>query len=535
MIPLTVVPMTTSLKAVTVYPDRARIVRQGSLHLDPGIHTLVIGELPVQLNPDSLRASAQGTARARLLGVQVQRSYYKETPAEQVRQLEQQVETLQDELKKLDARVELTRQNRQVVDKLAGHTELYATALAAGELSVDAQLALLDGLGARASQLDEMLHTLAVQRRGIERELQKLTKELEQQRSVRPRERYQANVEVEVLQPGDLTVELSYITSGAHWKPCYDLRLAEAEGQSTLELAYLAQVGQNTGESWDQVSLNLSTARPALARILPELDPWFIGPPPPPTPVRLAAMSAPAPQAKARAVHIRETVNAMDAAPLQFQAEEVTASVDSSGAAVTYGIPVPVTIPPDGSLHKVTVARFPLTPRLDFVSAPRLVPAAYRRARIANDSPYTLLPGEANLFVGDEFIGATPLDLTAPQGEIELYLGSEDRLKVERELKRRDVDKRLIGGRRHLVIGYEIKLENLLPFAASLTLHDQFPVSRHEEIKVRLESAEPKPLEASEMNLLRWEFTLQPHEKRTIRFDFAVDSPQGMEIVGIPS
>jgi uncharacterized protein (TIGR02231 family) len=145
-----------------------------------------------------------------------------------------------------------------------------------------------------------------------------------------------------------------------------------------------------------------------------------------------------------------------------------------------------------------------------------------------------LLPGEANIFVGDEYIGTTPLELTAPQGEIELYLGSEDRLKVERELKRREVDKRLIGGRRHLVIGYEIKLENLLPYAVKLTLHDQFPVSRHEEIKVRLESADPKPVEVSEMNLLRWEFTLEPQEKRSVRFDFVVDSPQGMEIVGIP-
>ena len=217
-----------------------------------------------------------------------------------------------------------------------------------------------------------------------------------------------------------------------------------------------------------------------------------------------------------------------------LRAEEVTAAVDSSGSAVTYAIPAPVTIPPDGSLHKVTIARFPLSPRLDFVSAPKLVPAAYRRARILNSSPYTLLPGEANIFVGDEYIGTTPLELTAPQGEIELYLGSEDRLKVERELKRRDVDKRLIGGRRHMGMGYEIKVENLLPYAAKLTLHDQFPVSRHEEIKVRLESADPKPVEVSEMNLLRWEFTLEPQEKRSVRFDFVVDSPQGMEVAGHP-
>ncbi len=338
-----------------------------------------------------------------------------------------------------------------------------------------------------------------------------------------------------MLQPGELTVELSYIISGAHWTPFYDLRLVEGNSQPRIEMGYLAQVGQNTGESWEAVCLILSTARPAMARTLPELDPWFIGPPPPPRPKHVAMAPAGAPQARmlsTRANRVsEETYDNLE----MLQAEEVPAAVDSSGSAVTYAIPAPVTIPPDGTLHKVTIARFTLSPRLDFVSAPKLVPAAYRRARILNSGPYTLLPGEANIFVGDEYIGTTPLELTAPQGEIELYLGSEDRLKVERELKRRDVDKRLIGGRRHMGVGYEIKVENLLPYAAKLTLHDQFPISRHEEIKVRLESADPKPVEVSEMNLLRWEFTLEPQEKRSVRFDFVVDSPQGMEISGVPA
>ena len=280
--------LTTSLKAVTVYPDRARVVRQGTLQLGSGLHTVVISELPLQINADSLRAAARGTARARLLGVQVQRSFYTETPAERVRQLEQQVEARQDDLKKLDARAELARQNRQVLDKLAGHTDMYAAALAAGEMSVEAQLALLAGLGSRAGELDESLQALAVERRSLERELQKLTKELEQQRSIRPRERYQANVEVEVLQPGELTVELSYVISGAHWTPFYDLRLVEGNSQPRMEMGYLAQVGQNTGESWEAVSLTLSTARPAMARTLPELEPWFISPPPPPRPKHVA-------------------------------------------------------------------------------------------------------------------------------------------------------------------------------------------------------------------------------------------------------
>ena len=215
-------------------------------------------------------------------------------------------------------------------------------------------------------------------------------------------------------------------------------------------------------------------------------------------------------------------------------AEVVTAAVEASGAAVTYQVPGQVSIPADGSPHKVNVATFPLSPALDHVTAPKLVPETYRRARVTNDSPYTLLPGPANLFSGDEFIGTTELALVAPQGEIELYLGTDDRVRVERELKRRDVDKRLIGDRRRVRYAYEIILENLLSSDAEVILHDHLPVSRHEQIKVKLEAAEPGPAEQTELNLLRWELTLAAGEKLTVRFDFSVEYPRDMKVVGLP-
>jgi uncharacterized protein (TIGR02231 family) len=208
--------------------------------------------------------------------------------------------------------------------------------------------------------------------------------------------------------------------------------------------------------------------------------------------------------------------------------------VDSSGAAVTYHVPGTTSVPSDGQPHKVTVAHFTLKPDLDYVSAPKLVEAVYRRATVVNDSPYLLLPGAANLFAGEAFIGVSSLELTAPQGEFELYLGVDDRLKIERELKRREVGKLLIGGKRRMIYGYEIALENLLDSVASLTLHDQIPVSRHEDIKVRLESVEPKPAEQTELNLLNWELSLAPKEKRTVRFDFSVEAPQTLTMIGLP-
>lgn len=323
------------------------------------------------------------------------------------------------------------------------------------------------------------------------------------------------------------------MVSHAGWEPLYDLRLLEEGDEPSLEVGYLGQVRQETGEDWDEVALTLSTARPALAATLPELDPWYIRPLPR-VEVRKARVGAGVPS-MVDAMALQAPAAPPEGAVLeQAEAELVMAGVDRSGAAVTYQVPGTVAVPADGAPHKVSVARYALPPELDYVTAPKLVQAAYRRARMVNDSSYTLLPGAANLFAGDEFIGATRLELTAPGGELELYLGADDRVKVERELVRREVDKRLIGGKRWVRYGYEIRLENLLSCGAALTIHDQMPVARHEDIKVRLEEAQPEPTRESELNLLDWELSLEAGEKQVVRFNFLVEYPQDMQVGGLP-
>ncbi len=296
----------TSLTAVTVYPDRARVTRTGQISLEPGSQLLEVAGLPAQLDPDSLRAAglpAEGVpaARARLMGVQVQRTFYIEAPAEEVRQLEGKVEATQDQLSGLDAEAELVRQQRQAIKSVAEHTDKFALALAAGELSVDEELGILDGLRGRAASLDSELLGIAGHKRQVERELQKLQNQLAQLKGAQPRQGYTALLEVDVRQAGELRLEVSYVVGSAGWQPLYDLRLVEAADSSPgaqaspqLEVGYLAQVTQQTGEAWQEVSLALSTARPALAGTLPELKPRYLQPLAPivPLPPTMAAPQA---------------------------------------------------------------------------------------------------------------------------------------------------------------------------------------------------------------------------------------------------
>jgi hypothetical protein len=65
----------TIITAVAAYPDRAQVTRGGTATLELGRHRLEVPELSLTLGAASVRASARGTTRARLLGVDVRRDF----------------------------------------------------------------------------------------------------------------------------------------------------------------------------------------------------------------------------------------------------------------------------------------------------------------------------------------------------------------------------------------------------------------------------------------------------------------------------
>jgi hypothetical protein len=69
----------------------------------------------------------------------------------------------------------------------------------------------------------------------------------------------------------------------------------------------------------------------------------------------------------------------------------------------------------------------------------------------------------------------------------------DERIKVSRELVDSEVDKKFIGDKRRLHYAYRIKVHNLRDGQGKMVVSDQIPVARHEEIKIKLYMAEPKP------------------------------------------
>ena len=195
-------------------------------------------------------------------------------------------------------------------------------------------------------------------------------------------ERVNINVVVEATAEADLELELTYSVTGASWSPLYDIRLVE----NNVSVGYLANVQQTTGEDWPAVNLALSTAHPAVSTTIPELDPWYVDVYQPPMP--MMARMAKAPQGgAAMSTYAPAPMQADEAAappppPVQFS----TATVETTGTAVTFRVGRPVAIPSDGSPHKTLITNLEMDAKLDYVTVPKIAEEAYLRAKITNTS-----------------------------------------------------------------------------------------------------------------------------------------------------
>jgi uncharacterized protein (TIGR02231 family) len=151
---------------------------------------------------------------------------------------------------------------------------------------------------------------------------------------------------------------------------------------------------------------------------------------------------------------------------------------------------------------------------------------------VSNTSPHTLPSGRAAVFQGADFVGSTTLEVWAPGEEVELALGVDDRVRVERELVRRTAAKAVLGGDRRREAEHRITVTNHTPDEIRVTVLDQLPVSRDDGIVVKERRLEPPPTERTEMGTLTWVLDLAAGASRDIHLGVRVDLARGVEVAG---
>ena len=522
----------TTISGVTVYGDRARVTRMGKARLAAGASTLVIAGLPTSMDAGSVRVKGRGNG-ARIAGSEVATRFLSGPVSGNAAELQAALDALRDQDSALVDDVAAVADQLEMLKALRDHSgPRFARAIAIGKATIETMKPMAGYLAEEYAAALSRKRALNVKRRELAREIKAAEERLRQAGASTRTETREIRIDVDATAETEAELEVTYVVYGASWAPIYDARLSGTK----LSLTYFAQVQQTTGENWPACALSLSTAQTGTGGDIPELDPWYIAKYEPPIAMPKRAMMR---AAMAAPDDLAMSAGAMPApAPQMYVAEsampEPQAVIDSAGIAVTYRAQRPVAIDSDGTQRKVLIGETLLDASLDYVSVPKLGEEAYLRAKVKNTSEMVFLPGSASVFHDEEMVGTSSFeDPIVRNSEFELQMGIDDRIRITRELTQRDTGKTLIGNIRRLTFGYRIKAINTRDSAIKLSAQDQMPVSRHEDIKIRLAEALPKPVEVSDLNLLKWELDVPGGATREISFTYTIEHPRDMRVVGL--
>jgi uncharacterized protein (TIGR02231 family) len=527
---------------VTVYHGNALVTRSVDVQQGTGLTELIVRPLPPQTIDSSL--FTEGTDGLRVLTTRIRtRAVMDDTRAE-VRAKQDQINQLNNKNQEIQKQQEVITQNLALLAKLEAFTSATMQQLTdKGVLSAENTIKLASYVMEQRQNDAKQQVALQQQLAANQQQIEFLQRQLAELTSGASHTEREAVIVLDKTNAAPGKVKLNYLVNSATWQPQYKLRAGTEK--DPVQVEYLAAIQQQTGEDWSDVELILSTAQPMLNAAPPELLALNItvglpGQPP-------IAVNGPLGQTKAESYRAARDLrqqaqqelaknNAMDAfgylnsAAASQQWAELLAREEASsdpndsnpreGPSVAYHLPSHLTVPSRNDSQLVEVARIELTPTYFYKAVPVLSPHVYRLCRLANKSDYVLLPGEATMYMGSDFVGRMTLPLVAIGEEFTAGFGVDPQIQVTREVVAKNNS--IQGGNQVHTFDYRIRITSYKTSAVQLQVWDRLPKAENEAVAVELTHASPELSTDADYqrterprNLLRWDLNVPPTANNT--------------------
>ncbi len=562
--------------AVTVYRGRALVTREVEVDLPRGQLTeFVITDLPEQVLPGTLFAECEGgTVRS----VRYRARAVQQVPRQDVRDLTEKIQQQEKLIRQNQASQQLLSQRSSYLDSLEKFSAERSTDEASrGTLNADALIKMTgflfeqrEAVAGASLQLQEEQRLLQERLTLLERQRTELTKSLS--RTAR-----EAVIGLEPMANarnarGPLTLRLSYAVGQASWSPSYNLR-ARANDEN-VNLQYMAQIQQMTGEDWTGVTLTLSTASPAMLADSPSLTPLWVVLSDGRNQQAAQTQGYQIPGSNAEVQRYRQQTKdqldqTLNALPLANRPEDQyrynerandygnalqlldlvasrKALFDGPAApsadralSVTYTLPSPISLPSRNDQQMIQIAALELPAESYYVATPLLTPYVYQQAKVSNNSGMALLAGPMTAYLDGQFQGQGQIPLVAKGQKFYVGLGVETQLRSNRELV--DKTENVQGGNQVMDVKYRLVIENFMDKAVKVQVLDRLPEPMSPDIRLSLvsQTAEisQEPLYQRTLRpkgILRWEVEVPAEaagaEAATIEYSYRMEFDRNLTL-----
>lgn len=517
----------TKITKVVLYPSTARVTRVAEFELPEGDHEVQLQAIPSSIDPSSVSVGLKATSQAVILrDVMVDQVVTAVANREDLANLEAEIRVLNEEIQSAKQRFSGIAAKISHIDGLLSETRNIVYALTQEKLSIEEHFKQVEVINSQREIYIQEQSGFRVALQKLDDELKEKTLLYQSLTNMGSHDSSLIRLRIETQEAVRIQLELSHLQYSCGWSPVYR---ASMDG-SQLKLAYEAEVNQKTGENWQEVEMSLSTSQPMGFRDLPELSPCYLKKYTPPREVihanQMIMSSAPRPMSKSRQASDADFEELRDA-PI--------AEVNDQGVSMHFELPHAVSIPSKDSSTRVNIVTLSLPTEVDLLIVPKITAEAFRRVKLTNDSKFTLMPGRVALFFDGEYLGESYFELIPAGGKKEISFGADQRIVVEREILQQEVSKKILQDRNARVYKYQIKITNPSNETLKAEIQENIPVSREDDIKVRLDVVEPKPTKVDELNRMTWNLSLSPHSTTLLRYEFSVEAPRDVPITGLPT
>ncbi len=507
-------PVTSQIENATVYLSGAQLTRSAGAQLSAGNNILVFEGLSSLLNEQSVQMKTNLPVTVLSIRKNIGNDLASDSKLDSLQQLQQGLQTdlemKQAEQSVIERELNILLNNQQ----LRGENQK----ITAGEIK--------EAMDYFRQKLTE-IETSKIEIRNAISEINNKLNEVNRQISLIRQQARQRSGQIiaEIQSPRTQRVafELTYFIANAGWYPSYDVRVEDID--QPLELTYKANVYQNTGIDWEDVSLTVSSAEPMTSTSIPSIQPWYLD--------FWEAVRQRQGQAKAqRADEALHDLAAPMTSEREISVDQATGpqvSVNQRQTSFSFTIDTPYTITGNGKRKAVGLQQHSLPATYRYVATPKVRETAFLTAMLTDWGELNLLNGQANLYFENTYVGESAIQIESPEDTLRFSLGKDEGIIIERNRLRQFSEKNFFGNRTRETEAWELTVRNTKGQPIELTLVDQIPVSTNEDIKVNLQERSGGALVRA-TGKLSWKLTVDPNSTQSRTLRYMVEYPTGKRI-----
>jgi len=494
---------------VTVYTNGARIFGEKKVEIPSGTSTLRFTGVSSKLDAGSIQVAAEGNVT--IISVNSELDFLSE---------KEQGQEVRNLVKKRDELVKATEKEKlqiEILDKEMQFMEANMKVTGTSAVTRVTELApMVDFFVSKITSITTDRKWRNDSIRSWTEQINKLNAQIGDLMCQQKNPGGVVAVNLDAPQKSSVLFKVSYVIRDAGWIPAYDIRVANIE--SPVQITYKASVFQNSGTDWKDVKLRFSSADPSQRGVLPVLSPWWLNIREQP-PIRAYGTI----EKKMLKIAEMQNVTAnMVAMPMSMVREE-------AGTTVEFVMGKLFSVPSNGKNHLVDITTEPVQADYSYITVPKIDPVAHLTAKLTGWEQLGLLPGEANVFFEGSFTGKTFLNTSDFSDTLELSLGIDRNISVQRELEKELSTTRFLASKTEVSKSWKISVRNNKSEKITILVSDQLPLSAHSDIEVTDTRLSGGKLNA-ETGEVKWLIGVKPAEKAERSISWTVRYPKGKKI-----